>query len=274
MHQQSAIVSGIEVVALCDAIGPMGESLRRPLPETFPGADPHWDRLRREVPEAFGPQGEWVLHFHCFVLRQPQGPTILVDTGIGAEDSPAAFWTPVPGGLLGAMAGIGLTPEEVDVVVLTHLHSDHASGAVLNGEPVFPNARHLVQTDELDWLKGNGGPVLDEVVGPLTPLLDTVTGERTLAPNTAIVPTPGHTPGHQSVVVGDMDLLVAGDVVLHPVQLADPSVTYLYDEDSARAATTRTAILARVRERGGVLAAPHLPEPFVPVPQVWAAHNG
>ncbi|WP_242895337.1 MBL fold metallo-hydrolase [Actinomadura litoris] len=274
MHQQSVIVSGIEVVALCDAVGPMGESLRRPLPETFPGSDPHWERLRREVPEAFGPQGEWVLRFHCFVLRPPQGPTILVDTGLGAEDSPAASWAPVPGGLLTAMAGIGLAPGDVDVVVLTHLHSDHASGAVVGGEPVFPNARHLVQADELDWLEGTGGAVLEDVVRPLTPLIDRVRGDRSLAPDTATTLTPGHTPGHQSVIVGDMDLLVAGDLVLHPVQLADPSVTYIYDDDAAKAAVTRTAILERVRERGGVLAAPHLPEPFVPVPDVWATHDG
>ncbi|TDD68408.1 MBL fold metallo-hydrolase [Actinomadura rubrisoli] len=253
----------------------MGESLRRPLPETFPGSSPAlWERLREEVPQVFGPDGEWVLRFHCFVLRVPEGATILVDTGLGPEDSPAASWAPVPGGLLGALAGIGLAPGDIDTVVLTHLHSDHAAGAAAKGEPVFPNARHIVQRTELDWLEGGGGPVLDDIVRPLqrAGLLHAVSGDTALAPDVAIVPTPGHTPGHQSVIVGDDALVVAGDVVLHPAQLADPSVTYVYDEDAAAAAATRAALLARMR--GGVLAAPHLHVPFVSVPDVWSAHGG
>ncbi|MFD0687523.1 MBL fold metallo-hydrolase [Actinomadura fibrosa] len=277
MYETTRTVAGVEIIPLCDAVGPMGESLRRPLPETFPGSPPAlWDHVRAEAPDVFGPDGEWVLRFHCFVLRVPHGPTILVDTGLGPEDSPAASWAPVPGGLLGALAGVGLAATDIDTVVLTHLHSDHASGAVVKGEPVFANARHLVQRDELGWLDAGGGPVLDDVVEPLrgAGLLDAVTGKARLAPAVEIVPTPGHTPGHQSVVVGDDALVVAGDVVLHPVQLADPSVTYVYDDDQAAAAATRTALLSRLRARGGVLAAPHLHVPFVSVPDVWTAHDG
>jgi glyoxylase-like metal-dependent hydrolase (beta-lactamase superfamily II) len=269
MHLEPRIVSGIEVVPLCDAVGPMGESLRRPLDETFPGADPAlWDRLRAESPEVFGDAGEWILHFHCFLLRVPSGPTVLVDTGLGAEDSPASSWAPVPGGLPEALAGVGVAPEDVDTVILTHLHSDHASGAVVNGKPAFPNARHLVQQDELTWLERVGGPVQREVVAPLREAgcLDAVTGTDRIAPDVRVLATPGHTPGHQSVVLADDQLVVAGDVVLHPVQLADPAVTYAYDEDAKAAAATRAALLARLRDRGGLLAAPHLPVPFTEIP--------
>ncbi|WP_067491396.1 MBL fold metallo-hydrolase [Actinomadura hibisca] len=266
MHLESRVVAGIEIVALCDAVGPMGEALRRPVPETFPGAaEGAWERLRDEVPAVFGPSGEWILHFHCFLLRLPSGENVLVDTGLGPVDSPAASWAPVPGRLPDALAEAGVAPSEIGTVVLTHLHSDHASGAVAGGKPVFPNARHLVQETELAALAD--GPMRERIVAPLreTGCLDTVPGAVRLAPGVEIVPTPGHTPGHQSVVVGDQQLLVSGDLVLHPVQLADPAVRYVYDDDAATAAATRAAFLERLRERGGVLAAPHLPEPFTRV---------
>jgi glyoxylase-like metal-dependent hydrolase (beta-lactamase superfamily II) len=223
--------------------------------------------MRAEVPAAFGPEGEWVLHFHCFLLRVPGGPTVLVDTGLGTDKSPASSWAPVPGVLFGALEDAAVSPEGVDTVVLTHLHSDHASGAVLDGKPLFPNARHVVQEDEVRWLKGEGGAVLDDVVRPLREagLLDVVKGESRLSEEIEVFATPGHTPGHQSVMVGEDRLVVSGDVVLHPVQLADPSVKYLYDEDADAAASTRMELLRRMRRSRGVLAAPHLPEPFVSV---------
>ncbi len=265
MHEKPRIVSGVEVIPLCDAVGPMGEALRRPLDETFPGARPAlWERTRADAPAAFGPDGEWVLHFHCFLLRDPLGPTVLVDTGVGADGSPASSWAPVPGGLPGALRQSGIEPDDIDTVVLTHLHSDHASGAVTDGEPLFANARHLVQEDELAWLEAEGGDVLTQVVNPLREAdrLEALQGEERLSDGLRIIPTPGHTPGHQSVVLGEDELVVTGDVIHHPLQLADPSVTYLYDEDSAQAAATRTALLARVRQARGTLATPHMPDPF------------
>ncbi|MFB4318314.1 MBL fold metallo-hydrolase [Actinomadura sp. 21ATH] len=268
MHEKPRIVSGVEVIPLCDAVGPMGEALRRPLDETFPGTRPrHWERMRAEQPAAFGPEGEWVLHFHCFLLRVPGGPTVLVDTGIGAEHSPAASWAPVPGALAAALEEAAVAPDDVDTVVLTHLHSDHASGAVVDGKPVFPNARHVVQEDEVRWIRREGGAVLEKIVKPLREAgaLDMVKGNARLAEEIEVVPTPGHTPGHQSVMLGEDRLVVAGDVILHPVQLADPEVRYLHDEDAETAARTRAALIRRMRESGGAIAAPHLPEPFVNV---------
>jgi glyoxylase-like metal-dependent hydrolase (beta-lactamase superfamily II) len=249
MPHPSKVFAGVEVIPLCDAVGPMGPALRRPLDETFLGATADdWAQVDTT---------EWVLHFHCYLLRDTTGRTVLVDTGIGGEDGPAAGWAPVPGALLAEVAAAGSSPEDVDVVVLTHLHSDHAGGAVAEGVPAFPNARYLLQQDELDWV---GGPVLEQVVRPLGDSLQVVDGVLEMASGIIVVPTPGHTPGHQSVEVGS--LVLSGDVVLHPVQLVNPAIRYAHDEDPDRAAATRAALLERIRERSGTLGTAHFAAPF------------
>jgi glyoxylase-like metal-dependent hydrolase (beta-lactamase superfamily II) len=236
-------VAGVEVFPLCDAVGPMGETIRRPLPEMFPGGCHH--------------DGEWILHFHCYLLRDAAGRTVLVDTGIGPQDGPAASWAPVPGTLAAELARVGTAPEEVDTVVITHLHSDHAGGAVADGAPVFPNAEHVLQRAEIDAASET---LLDGVVRPLGERVRVVDGDADLSRGVRVLHTPGHTPGHQIVRVGGLTL--TGDLVLHPVQLADPGVPYLYDDDPELAARTRAEVLGRVRAEGGLIATAHFAEPF------------
>ncbi|GAA2851125.1 hypothetical protein GCM10010517_08700 [Streptosporangium fragile] len=245
MSHQSATVAGVEVFPLCDAVGPMGDAIRRPLPEMFPGG-------------CHGESGEWILHFHCYLLRDAAGRAVLVDTGIGPADSPASSWAPVPGRLGAELARVGVTPEEVDAVVITHLHSDHASGAVAGGAPVFPNARHVLQRAELDAATE---AVLDHVVRPLGERVQAVDGRADVLPGIRVLLAPGHTPGHQVVQVGD--LVLTGDLVLHPVQLENPKVPYLYDADPVLAAATRVELLDRVRAERGMIGTAHFAEPFI-----------
>lgn len=224
----------------------MGQAISKPFDRLFPGS-----------PEGF--DEPWVLHFHCFLLRADSGWTALVDTGIGGVDSPAASWAPVPGVLESELAAAGVTPAEVDTVILTHLHSDHASGAVVNGEPLFPNAWYVVQRAELDEV---APAIQEEVVGPLADRLRVVAGDhRDVAPGLHVQLTPGHTPGHQIARLGE--LAMTGDLVLHPVQLADPQVRYAYDHDQELAARSRAEVLAGLRAEGAILGTGHFPEPFV-----------
>lgn len=234
MPHKSRIVADVEITPLCDAIGPMGPSLRLPFLETFPGA---------EVDE-----GEWILHFHCFLLRDRRGHVTLVDTGIG----PTSTWAPAPGALLSELAATGLAPADVDTLVLTHLHSDHFGGTIADGLPVFANARHVVQRAEIE-----ATPVLD----PVRELLDVVDGDAEVAPGVVVRLTPGHTPGHQAVEVGGFTMI--GDVLHHPVQLADPTIRYVYDGDADLAAKTRLDLVGRLRAEGRLLGTSHFPEPFV-----------
>ncbi|MFC7590879.1 MBL fold metallo-hydrolase [Nonomuraea antimicrobica] len=176
MPHQPIRVSGVEVTPLCDAVGPMGPTIRRPPAETFVGSE-----LRDEP---------WILHFHCYLIRDAADRLTLVDTGIGGVDSPASSWAPVPGTLTGELAAVGVAPAEIGTVVLTHLHSDHASGAVADGRPVFGNARHVLQRAELD---AAGGPMLDQVVAVIKDHLHVVEGDAEVAPGVHVRSAPGHT---------------------------------------------------------------------------------
>jgi glyoxylase-like metal-dependent hydrolase (beta-lactamase superfamily II) len=244
MPHQPKVVAGVEVTPLCDAVGLMGETIRRPLAEMFPGGN------LAEAP--------WTLHFHCYLLRDPAGRLTLVDTGIGGVDSPASSWAPVPGSLAGELATAGVTPAEIGTVILTHLHSDHAGGAVADGRPLFENARYVLQQAEFDAARG---PMLDQVVTPLKGQLQVVEGDAEIAPGVRVHLAPGHTPGHQIARVGD--LAMTGDLVLHPVQLDDPAVRYVYDDDQDLAAATRAEVLAELRAEHAILATAHFSEPFL-----------
>ncbi|NUP77410.1 MAG: MBL fold metallo-hydrolase [Nonomuraea sp.] len=222
----------------------MGPALRAPLAEMFPGSASEGD--------------PWVLHFHCYLLRDGAGRLTLVDTGIGGTDSLAATWAPVPGVLLDELAAAGATPADIDTVVLTHLHSDHASGAVADGEPVFRNARYVLQRAEADWASG---ATLDRLLTPLKGQLQIVEGQAEVAPGIHVQHTPGHTPGHQIARVGD--LAITGDLVLHPLQLADPAIRYAHDDDQETAARTRAEVLGALRAERAMIATAHFSEPFM-----------
>jgi glyoxylase-like metal-dependent hydrolase (beta-lactamase superfamily II) len=192
----------------------------------------------------------------------------LVDVGIGSEGSPAG-WAPLPGRLVAALAEEGIGVDDVDTVVLTHLHEDHCGGVVsADGTPVFGSARHVVQSAELASVREDPA-IWGYAVAPLrsAALLDEVDGRVELAPGVVLVPTPGHTVGHQSGVVtaGDEEVVVTGDVLVHAVQLANPDIAYRSEADPAAAAETRRRLFAEARAKGSSLATAHLHTPFVRV---------
>src|SRR5258705_9376101 len=122
--------------------------------DSFTAPDPSsWTEWRERHPEVFTPEGGWFLHVRCFLVRADED-TIVVDTGVGPASSPSqAWWGGDPGRLLDELAAAEVDPEDVDTVVITHLHDDHIGGVLLNGgEPAFPNAEYLVQRPDWEWL--------------------------------------------------------------------------------------------------------------------------
>ena len=140
-----------------------------------------------------------------YLVRHPDG-VVLLDTGMGAHPDVDAHYRPRRRDLAAALAGAGSTLGDVGLVVNCHLHFDHCGGNPrLAGRPVF------TQRTELDAATADGYtlPELVDAPGLRYELLD---GEAEILPGVFVVPTPGHTDGHQSLVVRQADgtVIVAG----------------------------------------------------------------
>jgi glyoxylase-like metal-dependent hydrolase (beta-lactamase superfamily II) len=256
----SRAVGAATVIALDDSAGPYF----RPRREAFPGAtDQQWHRADRLDPDAVD-NGQWLLRFRCFAVRSGDDVT-LVDAGIGPADAPASSWAPTPGRLPDELAVAGIDPDEITTVVLTHLHTDHIGWAALD-EPYFGNAVYVLQQAEFDALEKFSPAVRQRVVEPLQARdqLRLIDGDVRLDGTSRIAATPGHTPGHQSVLVesGGTTVVVTGDLLVHAIQLVDPELEYLYEDDPARARESRIRLL----QGNPVLATSHLSRPYV---EMW-----
>jgi glyoxylase-like metal-dependent hydrolase (beta-lactamase superfamily II) len=164
------------------------------------------------------------------VVARYRGRVIVCETGIGAkldERRARQLGTWEPEGLLHSLHRLGVRPEEVDLVLTTHLHWDHAGGLTRRArdgrlEPTFPRARHLVQRAEWDFAlhpdPRSRAAYLEEDLLPVAEagLLEVVEGEAEVLPGLVLRPTGGHTPGHQLLLFRpspDLACVVTGDLV-------------------------------------------------------------
>jgi glyoxylase-like metal-dependent hydrolase (beta-lactamase superfamily II) len=263
----SEAVGAFDVVALRDS----ADTFPATRDAMFPSATAaDWRRARRVDPGAFGPDLTWRLDFRCYAVRRPGGRIALVDAGVGPAGSPASQWA-APGNLPELLATAHIDVADVDLVVLTHVHEDHMGWSVsTDGVPMFPNAHYVVQGTEVARLSETS-PMRDYLIVPLqrTGQLREIAGEVRLAgargSRLTAIPTPGHTVGHQSVLVDGpgRHLVITGDVLVHAVQLVSPEVGYALEADQAVAAETRRQLLADAGRRDATLATAHLTRPFV-----------
>ena len=198
------------------------------------------------------------------LLVESGGRRVLVETGNGDKLPPKLkdiYGIDHDRDIAGALREVGLSPDDIDTVVMSHLHFDHSGGTTRrNGsgglEPVFKRARHIVQRREWEDAthphERNRASYLQENIGPLgeSGLLELVEGEVEIAPGVRVVPTPGHTAGHQSVLIGPPDgpkALFLGDVVPTAVHVRLPWVM-AYDLEPARTVETKRALFERAVE--------------------------
>jgi glyoxylase-like metal-dependent hydrolase (beta-lactamase superfamily II) len=182
---------------------------------------------------------------YVYILQDGDGSTVLVDSGYSLLPSVAAgrsvVGDPVPA-LMAALDQVGSSPEQVRLVLHTHLHYDHAQN-----DHLFPNAEIVIARDELTHALSAGPEefydgVQDMVdrAGSRLRLLD---GEQEVLPGIRAVPNRGHTPGHQSWVVATDDgpVCVCGDIVSLAVNLEGHVGPICPDEPGVRSFLQRMA---------------------------------
>lgn len=257
-------IGSVEVIALTDA------HFQLPRSVLFPAVPSEaWSPYRQRYPETFGGEDALLTHAGCYLLRS-QGRTVLVDTGIGP--GPVEFLGGAQGRLPAALAEVGVRPEDIDIVFITHLHPDHVGWNLTEQagrpSPTFPKARYLMH--QADWeafhrpeVQQAFWPYIGQTVSPLKDLgaLDLLTGERALTAELTAWPTPGHTPGHMSLLVvsGGERAIVWGDVAVHPAQVSEAQWKIGFDMDSEQATRTRSQLLDRIEAEGMTVAACHFP---------------
>jgi N-acyl homoserine lactone hydrolase len=183
-----------------------------------------------------GPGGD-VWPVHGFVVTHPGGAA-LVDTGVGGPAKLLTDWRVVNRTAAQALADIGMSPADISVVINTHLHFDHCGQ-----NAVFPHAAFYVQRTELARCEREA-PELYSWFDFMNARFELLDGDTEVLPGVSVITTPGHTSGHQSVVVQSddgADLLV-GDAAYTPRQYAAPERENLPPGQASDAAAWRNSV--------------------------------
>ncbi len=230
------------------------------------------NEIRAALTASAEDSGQFAFPYNCLLIRSG-GRIALVDTGMGAEE---ARHTGEPGGrLMDSLAASGVAADQVDVVIISHAHSDHIGGlTVPAGDrrvPVFARARHYFWQAEWDfWTSEQGlAQAPEDLAGAarthLPPvhqagLVELVSEETEVLPGVRLLPAPGHTPGHlvAALASGRDGALYLGDAVIDEANLAHPDWVTAVEWDPGMTIATRTALLEKAIAENRLLIAFHL----------------
>jgi len=257
------LVGSVEVIALSDGTVPVPAAY---LISNSP------NEVTRLLNKAFLPQTVDT-SVNAYLIKTG-GKRILVDAGTAELFGPSLNKLPA------ALARVGVTPDQITDILVTHIHTDHTGGFMQGSNRAFPNAKvHLEKAERDYWLspankaaaRADQKNFFDEAVLKFKPYDDagqvvTFQGATQIFPGIKSQPAPGHTPGHSMYWLedGGEKLLFWGDVVhVGAVQFPNPTVTIVFDVDPDAARAQRKQAFADAALNGYMVAAPHLPFPGI-----------
>jgi glyoxylase-like metal-dependent hydrolase (beta-lactamase superfamily II) len=229
------------------------------------------------IPHFATGEGRLKMSIHSLVVETPSR-RIVVDTGLGndKEGRSVPTWNNRKGAFLETMTAAGFPPDSIDTVLCTHLHVDHVgwNTKLADGKwvPTFANARYVFGKTEYEHWRDHGDEpdrvaVFNDSVKPIVDAgkADLVASDAGLSDEIALVPTPGHSPGHMSIHVrsGGEEALLTGDVAHHPCQMAHLDWSSTADSDPVQSAVTRHELFSRFADTatlviGGHFSAGHI----------------
>jgi len=244
------------------------------------------------IPEAWDAEMSWLApHFYDleaktyiraiqgFLVRTPRH-TVLIDACVGNhKPRPSTpMWHDMSSDWLDKLARAGARPDDIDIVMCTHLHADHVgwNTRLIDGRwvPTFPNARYVFHKDEVAHWSTHGYHVTGPGTGDgfyadsVLPVIaagkaDLVGNDFDVDDAFTILPTPGHSPGHFCVEVhgGGQRAIVAGDVVHHPIQMAHPDWNSRYCLDQSLSRETRRRFIETHADTDATILAAHFATP-------------
>ena len=243
--------------------------------------------LPESTPERIAAQRDWMgpelldpatgVHKACiqsYVLRTPWH-TVVIDTCVG-NDKPrngVPAWHMRRGTYLSDLAAAGVKPEDVDVVICTHLHVDHVGWNTRleagRWVPTFPRARYVIVREEFEFWKREGETgreefgLIDDSVIPVVEagVADLVASDHVIDDRLRLEPAPGHTPAHVCVRLTTPagQAIFTGDMMHRPIQVAEPEWNSRFCVDADLARKTRRGFLERHADADVIVLAAHFP---------------
>ena len=255
-------LGGFEVTTLFDGSRPVEE------PFKIFGSDQKPEDVQALAEENLLP-GDKAENMFSPVVVNTGEKLVVFDTGNGAGGRPDV------GRFAAALKEAGYTPDQVDIVVLTHFHPDHIGGLMEDGKPLFPNAEYAAHETELAFwtdparMSGPTERVAKVVESNVKPLADKLTALKDgadIQPGIRAMAAPGHTPGHTAFLIESdgKQLLIGGDFCNHFVlSMQRPDWHVSFDMDKAQAVETRRKLLDMLATDRLMFTSYHMPFPAV-----------
>jgi len=207
---------------------------------------------------------EYSFAYTCCVLNH-RGRHVLIDAGFEPEP------------IVNALADLGVGPDEIELILLTHADRDHVAGLLSpEGKPIYANARHVIgrelwtdlrKPETLASLADNEEreAFFRRFVAAFDDRMELFDGERDVADGVRFVPCPGHRIGHAvyELATGGSPLLHTGDALFHPLFAEQPSWPNVTDSTPDQAVESRQRLVAHAAETGALVLSSHIPYPGI-----------